>query len=73
MKLSVLASLVASTAAFAPVAKQSSGTALQSAYENELGVIAPTGFFGKASIQSEDVLANDPSANAGFVPFFINE
>lgn len=47
MKLSLFASLVACATAFTPAAKQASSTALKSAYENELGAMAPTGFFGK--------------------------
>lgn len=46
MKTAVLASLIASATAFAPVAKQASSSALrESPYANELGVIQPTGFF----------------------------
>jgi hypothetical protein len=43
MKLTI-AALVGSAAAFAPAAKTASSSALNS-YENELGVIDPTGFF----------------------------
>jgi hypothetical protein len=39
---------MASAAAFAPVSSKSSSTALSMSYENELGVVAPTGFFGKS-------------------------
>jgi hypothetical protein len=46
MKLIIASSLIAAAAAFAPVAQKASSTALFS-YENELGVVAPTGFFGK--------------------------
>lgn len=46
MKTAVLASLVASAAAFAPASQKASTTALSaSPYENEIGVIQPTGFF----------------------------
>jgi hypothetical protein len=44
MKLAVAASLVASAAAFAPASVSKSSTALK-AYENEVGVIEPTGYF----------------------------
>ena len=49
MKTAIFASLIASAAAFAPAAKQATSTALNS-YENELGVIAPTGFFGTLNL-----------------------
>jgi hypothetical protein len=47
MKTVILASLVASAAAFAPAkqAQTSTSLAISSPYEKELGVIAPTGFF----------------------------
>jgi hypothetical protein len=44
MKLALIASLVAGAAAFAPASKQASSSALK-AFENEAGVIQPTGFF----------------------------
>jgi len=44
MKLAVFAALAGSAAAFAPVQQGRSSTAIKG-YENELGVIAPTGFF----------------------------
>jgi Chlorophyll A-B binding protein len=44
MKLAVVASLVASATAFAPASQGKLSTALKS-YENELGVVKPTGFF----------------------------
>ena len=44
MKVAIAAILAGSAAAFAPATKAASKTALFS-YENELGVIAPTGFF----------------------------
>mmetsp|Transcript_1151 Transcript_1151/g.2638 ORF Transcript_1151/g.2638 Transcript_1151/m.2638 type:complete len:197 (-) Transcript_1151:284-874(-) len=44
MKLAVLAAAAGSAAAFAPVQQGRTSTAVQ-AFENELGVIAPTGFF----------------------------
>ena len=47
MKSVIFASVLASAAAFAPAAKQASSSALKS-YENEVGVIAPTGFFGES-------------------------
>merc|ERR1719384_85088 len=46
MKLAVSALLIGSAAAFAPAAQQTSTSALMaSPYENELGVINPTGFW----------------------------
>ena len=46
MKSVIIASLIASAAAFAPVAqKSSSTTAMNMAFENELGAQAPLGFF----------------------------
>jgi Chlorophyll A-B binding protein len=45
MKLAVFASLIAGAAAFAPAQTGKASTALKMSYENELGVIAPTGFF----------------------------
>ncbi|GAX18741.1 hypothetical protein FisN_26Hu032 [Fistulifera solaris] len=44
MKTAVLASLIASAAAFAPAQKTASSTALK-AFEDELGAQAPLGFF----------------------------
>jgi Chlorophyll A-B binding protein len=45
MKLAVLASLAASAAAFAPAQRGKSSTALNMAFENELGAQAPLGFW----------------------------
>ena len=45
MKLAIATLLAGSAAAFAPAANKASSSALQMSYENELGVIAPTGFF----------------------------
>ena len=46
MKFAVAALLAGSAAAFAPVGKKAASVAsLSMSYENELGVIAPTGFF----------------------------
>jgi hypothetical protein len=45
MKLAIATLLAGSAAAFAPSASKSSLSALKMSYENELGVIAPTGFF----------------------------
>lgn len=44
MKLAIFASLFAGAVAFAPVAQKAASSALFS-YENELGVIDPTGYF----------------------------
>lgn len=49
MKFTLLAAVAASAAAFAPSVSKSSSTALNG-YENEIGTIAPTGFFGKNPI-----------------------
>ena len=56
MMLALAALLAGSAAAFAPSSKvgKASSTALNSAYENELGVIAPTGFFDPFKL-SEDI------------------
>jgi hypothetical protein len=45
MKYTVLAALLSSAAAFAPAKSAPRTSAVQMGYENELGVIAPTGFF----------------------------
>ena len=45
MKFTILAALLSSAAAFAPAKSASGSSALQMGYENEVGVIAPTGFF----------------------------
>jgi len=45
MKLVILASLIASAAAFAPAAKQAATTTSLAAFEDELGVQPPLGFF----------------------------
>jgi len=45
MKLVVLASLIASATAFAPAAKQSASSTSLAAFEDELGVQPPLGFF----------------------------
>jgi hypothetical protein len=45
MKTAVIASLVASAAAFAPAQQSARGTSLNAAFENELGAQAPLGFF----------------------------
>lgn len=45
MKFTLLATLLSTAAAFAPVKSGARTSALQMGYENEFGVIAPTGFF----------------------------
>ena len=46
MKLAIATLLVGSAAAFAPATRNArSSVAVHASYENELGVIAPTGFF----------------------------
>ena len=52
MKTAILASLIASAAAFAPAAKQASTTALAS-FEDELGAQAPLGFFDPLGMVSD--------------------
>jgi hypothetical protein len=52
MKLIIASSLIAAAAAFAPVAQKASSTALFS-YENELGVVAPTGFFDPLGLSKD--------------------
>ena len=47
MKFLLAASLLASASAFAPAPSGKASTALKADYSNELGVIAPAGFFGK--------------------------
>jgi Chlorophyll A-B binding protein len=45
MKTAIIASLIAGAAAFAPVAQKTSTTALNMAFEDELGAQPPLGFF----------------------------
>ncbi|GAX20588.1 hypothetical protein FisN_3Hh562 [Fistulifera solaris] len=45
MKIAIAASLIASAAAFAPVSQQAARSTALNAYENELGVQTPTGFY----------------------------
>jgi len=45
MKLAIAAVLAGSAAAFAPVAQKASSTALNMAFESELGAQPPLGFF----------------------------
>jgi hypothetical protein len=45
MKLAILSLLAGSAAAFAPATSKARITSLEMSYENELGVLAPTGFF----------------------------
>jgi hypothetical protein len=55
MKFTVLASLLASAAAFAPAAQKASSTTLASAFEDELGAQAPLGFFDPFGLLTGDV------------------
>jgi len=55
MKFTVLASLLASAAAFAPAMQKASTTTLASAFEDELGAQAPLGFFDPFGLLSGDV------------------
>jgi hypothetical protein len=52
MKFTVLAALLSSAAAFAPAKSAARTSAVQMGYENELGVIAPTGFFDPLGLSS---------------------
>jgi hypothetical protein len=54
MKFTVLASLLASAAAFAPAMQKASTTTLASAFEDELGAQAPLGFFDPFGLLSGD-------------------
>jgi hypothetical protein len=47
MKFAIFASLLAGAAAFAPVAQKSTSTALNMAFEDELGAQPPLGFFDR--------------------------
>ena len=47
MKAVIFASLFAGAAAFAPVAQKSASTALNMAFEDELGAQPPLGFFDR--------------------------
>jgi hypothetical protein len=53
MKFAVLASLVASAAAFAPAKTGTASTALDMAFEDELGVQEPLGFFDPLGLLAE--------------------
>jgi hypothetical protein len=52
MKYTLLAALLSTAAAFAPAKNGARSTAVQMGYENELGVIAPTGFFDPLGLSS---------------------
>eukprot|EP00339_Tiarina_fusa_P019071 CAMPEP_0117029440 /NCGR_PEP_ID=MMETSP0472-20121206/21320_1 /TAXON_ID=693140 ORGANISM="Tiarina fusus, Strain LIS" /NCGR_SAMPLE_ID=MMETSP0472 /ASSEMBLY_ACC=CAM_ASM_000603 /LENGTH=195 /DNA_ID=CAMNT_0004737211 /DNA_START=10 /DNA_END=597 /DNA_ORIENTATION=- len=54
MKTAILASLIASAAAFAPASQKSSTTALNSAFKNELGAQAPLGYWDPMGICADD-------------------
>ena len=54
MKFTVLASLLASAAAFAPAMQKASTTTLASAFEDELAAQAPLGFFDPFGMLSGD-------------------
>ena len=57
MKCTILASLLASAAAFAPsqTGQASTATALSASFENEIGVQAPLGFFDPlGNLEGED-------------------
>jgi len=50
MKLAIAALLAGSAAAFVAPANKASSTALKMSYENEVGVIEPTGYFDPAGL-----------------------
>jgi len=50
MKLAIAALLAGSAAAFVAPANQASSVALMMSYENEVGVIQPTGYFDPAGL-----------------------
>jgi hypothetical protein len=52
MKFTLLAVFLSSAAAFAPAKSAARTSAVQMGYENELGVIAPTGFFDPLGLSS---------------------
>ena len=54
MKTAVLASLIASAAAFAPAKQAVTATALNNAFEDELGAQPPLGFFDPFGLLSGD-------------------
>jgi hypothetical protein len=53
MKLAVLASLIASAAAFAPAQQSAKTSALSMAFENELGAQPPLGFFDPLGVVAD--------------------
>jgi hypothetical protein len=53
MKLAIATLLAGCAAAFAPAAKTASSSVLSMSYENELGVIAPTGFFDPLKLSKD--------------------
>jgi hypothetical protein len=59
MKSVVFASVLAGAAAFAPASQKASSSALKMGYENELGVIAPTQFFGTLEVRNHSFRPSD--------------
>ncbi len=53
MKFTVVAALLSSAAAFAPAKSAARTSAVQMGYENEVGVIAPTGFFDPLGLSKD--------------------
>lgn len=53
MKSVIIASLIASAAAFAPVSQKTTSTAMNMAFENEVGAQAPLGFFDPLGLVSD--------------------
>jgi hypothetical protein len=49
MKLAIIASLLAGTAAFCPAPRQFSSSALQMSFAGEVGAQQPLGFFGTST------------------------
>lgn len=58
MKTAVIASLIASAAAFAPASQKGSSTALNADLSNELGAMTPLGFFDPLGIVKDGDKAN---------------
>jgi hypothetical protein len=54
MKTAILATLIASAAAFAPASKSSSSVALNNALGNEIGAQAPLGFFDPLGLCADE-------------------
>ena len=53
MKLAILTSLVASTAAFAPLTQHTAASTSLAAYKEEIGAQAPLGFFDPLGVMKD--------------------